>query len=117
MIYPAVLPDAAASTSYGQTLTLSLKTDAPVTSARSANAGASATATVQQTIGMGLTAFAIVEGSLPKGMILQADGRLGGKPSHAGTSRFTVEAEDENGYVSRRSYVLKVENRDRRRGH
>jgi len=103
MIYPTVLQAAGTESTYSQVLTLSLNSDA------AAKTGATSQATTPQTVGMGLTAFGVVEGSLPKGMTLGADGRLGGRPTHPGTSRFTVEAEDENGYVSRRSYELRVD--------
>ena len=118
MIYPEVLPSTDAAATYSQTLILRLQVgtsaNAPL---RQSGAPGKAAALQEQTAGMGLTAYAVVEGALPRGLTLTPQGRLSGKPASSGNYRFTVEAEDENGYVSRRAYVLKVGPADRRRGH
>lgn len=53
-------------------------------------------------------AFAIVDGGLPAGLSLASDGRITGTAMRSGSHGFTVEAEDANGFVARRSYTLEV---------
>ncbi|GAB1407455.1 hypothetical protein MASR1M8_13740 [Thermomonas brevis] len=53
-------------------------------------------------------AFAVVDGALPPGMALSADGLLSGTPTAVGDYSFTVEGEDANGFVGRRGYFLSV---------
>ena len=54
-------------------------------------------------------AFALVDGALPGGMNLGVDGVLSGTPGTSGTFNFTVEAEDANGFVASRAYVLAID--------
>lgn len=54
-------------------------------------------------------AFGIVDGALPAGLVLSADGSLAGQPTQAGEFRFTVRAEDANGQRGERALVLQVD--------
>lgn len=53
--------------------------------------------------------FALVDGTLPAGLVLAADGGLSGVPTEAGEFRVTVRAEDANGQRGERELVLQVE--------
>ena len=53
--------------------------------------------------------FSLLDGALPSGMKLSADGVLGGVPATAGTYLFTVGITDANGVSITQSFRLVVE--------
>jgi hypothetical protein len=67
----------------------------------------------QQTLGVtggtGPYTYSLVDGVLPAGLALAADGKLSGAPTTAGTSTFTVLIVDANGVTARQSFRLVVE--------
>jgi len=86
-VSPAVLPDGAYGTAYGQALTA---TEGP------GGAG-------------GPYTLAVTAGSLPAGLSLALGGALTGTPSAAGQFSFTVTASDRGGYTGHRSYTLTID--------
>jgi hypothetical protein len=51
----------------------------------------------------------LVEGEIPPGMELQADGTVQGVPEQGGTYDFTLELTEKNGKVLRKAYSVEIE--------
>lgn len=54
-------------------------------------------------------AFAIVAGTLPRGLSLEVNGRLSGSASEAGRHQLTIEVKDANGFSAQQVLVLVIE--------
>ena len=56
----------------------------------------------------GVAAFGVVDGTLPPGLTLAANGVLSGTPTAVGTYMFTVEAEDANGFIASQLLAMAI---------
>jgi Putative Ig domain len=63
--------------------------------------------------GSDVRSFAVVDGKLPPGIVLDRNGALRGRPTRAGIYGFTVEARDANGVTRRHFYGIRVSSRSR----
>ena len=52
--------------------------------------------------------FEVIAGTLPRGLVLDADGTLHGRPTRAGNFGFTVQATDANGVTFKHFFGLKI---------
>jgi len=52
--------------------------------------------------------FTLAGGSLPPGLTLSATGVLSGTPLSGGTSSFTIQGQDANGFTARQNYTLTI---------
>ncbi len=70
--------------------------------------GAAYNQTLSATGGAAAYAFSLVNGALPNGLSLAANGALTGTPTMAGSYSFVVRATDANGCTGERNYTLVV---------
>ncbi|WP_019464571.1 beta strand repeat-containing protein, partial [Dyella japonica] len=92
---------------YSMTVASSSITLSPTTIA-SGTVGASYTATLNASGGIGPYSFAITAGSLPAGMRMSSNGALSGTPTAAGAFNLTVTATDANSFTSSQAYTLTI---------
>jgi hypothetical protein len=53
-------------------------------------------------------AMLVVAGQLPDGMSMDSNGEITGVPTEAGTFLFSVEGEDQNGFMAEKDLILVV---------
>src|SRR5690606_16470318 len=54
------------------------------------------------------SAFVVVGGALPPGLVLGVNGTLGGAPTTLGNFVFRVEAQDSNGFTASREFAMTI---------
>jgi hypothetical protein len=71
-------------------------------------AGTAFTAAITATGGNAPYTYSVASGTVPNGITLSSSGVLSGTPSSAGTSSFTIRAQDANGAVGTKLYTLSI---------